>query len=552
MSGDTNRGRATGHFRTKKRGGAVAVRRFLRETRAGATGIAAAAVTMMSVLGTALIVDHVWLVNQRDLLKSAADAAVVAATLELQGLPGTMSDDDVDTRLQAVAERYVRFNLTENLAESAREKMTGTLAVSVDVDRTGGTVGVSAQADLGGTLLSRELLDYDGPEDGTRVDSGAAGSIGATEIVLAIDTTGSMNGDLEGRAGRKPSRLDIVKQAATTLVDILAAYEDSQIVIGIVPWDYRIRIDTPHRERWENRRWAVYPTERIYPHPTRGPPGRNRYLPERQSLPPQNRLPAACRQWKGCLDLRLEDGRPTFSSALPSADPFTMSFYSEQTSRPEEQYASYTCQDYGLGDAVGGEMPMCYDTDRVPDGADICTYFGTVGGGPLQWPPQAYCRTPGMMPLNSDLTAVRAAIRALTAEGPSTWSSSGIAWGMRLLDPQWRGVWSDPRHPVDYSADVRKVLVLLTDGEDNHLSDPDRARQRGCSMAKERGVVIFTIAAMHPDRIGSDLAGGLTNCSSQNDDPTGNYVFVNNATPQALRDAFSDIARQLIRLKRTH
>ena len=60
------------------------LRRFLHETRAGATAIAAVAVTVMTVGASALIIDHVWLVDQRDVLKSAADAAAVAATLEME------------------------------------------------------------------------------------------------------------------------------------------------------------------------------------------------------------------------------------------------------------------------------------------------------------------------------------------------------------------------------------------------------------------------------------------------------------------------------------
>ena len=61
----------------------ISVKRFLRNTRAGATAIAAAAATIMAVGGAALITDHVWLVDQRDVLKSAAPAASVATTHEM-------------------------------------------------------------------------------------------------------------------------------------------------------------------------------------------------------------------------------------------------------------------------------------------------------------------------------------------------------------------------------------------------------------------------------------------------------------------------------------
>ena len=56
--------------------------RFLRQTRGGATSIAAVGVTMIALGGAALIVDHNHLVGQRNILQSAADAASLAATLE--------------------------------------------------------------------------------------------------------------------------------------------------------------------------------------------------------------------------------------------------------------------------------------------------------------------------------------------------------------------------------------------------------------------------------------------------------------------------------------
>ena len=57
-----------------------AMRRFVSDARAGATAIAAVAVTVMTVGGAALIGDHAWLLDQRDVLKAAADAAGIAAT----------------------------------------------------------------------------------------------------------------------------------------------------------------------------------------------------------------------------------------------------------------------------------------------------------------------------------------------------------------------------------------------------------------------------------------------------------------------------------------
>ena len=528
--------------------------RFLRETRAGATAITAVAVAMMTLGGTALIVDHVWMVGQRDLLKSATDAAAVAATLELQNISNTISDEDAATLLQPVAERYVRFNLAANLPEASRTKMVETLEVAVVVDRSRGAIDVDANADLGGTLLSKWLLGYAGP-DKTRADAGVEGSLGATEIVLAIDTTGSMDYSLDGSTrGGPDTRMSIVKKAAVNLVDVLESFPNSVVAVGIVPWTWRARLNGDTRARWETNGWAVYPTERIYPHPTRGPPGSDRYLPERQSLPARSRLPQACRAWLGCPDMRLENDRPSFSTTHPAVEPFIMNYYTINTSSADNQYVSYQCQDYTRAESRdrGGEEPLCYDLDSAPSGQNLCSGGDIQNDGPWRVHPQDDCQNSSpITPLNSNLSAVRRAIRGLDSGGASTYSSAGIAWGIRILDSSWRDAWGDSVHPMDGDTGVQKVLVLLTDGQDNSRRDAFRHRQAGCTAAKNAGVLVFTIAAMHPSRVGSSFANELRACSSATEDPDGTYVFVNNPTPEKLREAFADIVRQMVRLRRT-
>ena len=539
------------------------IREFIHDARAGATAIAAAATTFMTVCAAALIVDHVWLVDQRDMLKTGADAAAIATTLELQTLPYSMSDGDAESALHATADRYVRLNLDGNLSERARQKMNETLVVSIDVNRDLGTVGVSAQADLGGTLLSKWFLDYPGPEDGVSVMAGAEGSVNASELVLVIDVTSSMLDNLDGvrvDSGDPTSRINIVKRAAEDLVDILSSHESSTIAVGLVPWTYRVRLDQPTRTRWKTHGWAVYPTERTYPHPTRGPPGSDRYLPETQSLPAKSRLPEVCRAWAGCLDRRVVNGQsnasppPSFSTARPSAEPFVMNYFTHETSYPDRQYASFACQDYTRAEsrAQGGEEPLCYDLDRVPSGQDMCQDGDIQPGGPWRVKPQDNCNASAIRPLDTHLSAVRTAIRGLRASGSATYSSAGIAWGIRLLDSSWRDVWDHPVHPMEEDTGVQKVIVLLTDGEDNHLTNAHAHRQHGCTAAKNAGIVIFTIAAMSPDNVGDSLARELTKCSSQDDDPDGNYVFINNTTPDQLREAFAGIARQMVSLRRTY
>ena len=180
---------------------------FLRDTCAGATTITAVAVTVMTLGGTALVVDHVSLVHKRDLLKSATDSASVAATLELARLPRKLSDADRDERLHEVAERYVFLNLMGNLGLEPEN-----LLVRLDVDEGRGAVDVRVNADVGYTLLSNWLYDYAGPGE-MAVAARTEHQRTAAEVVLAIDSSASMTLNLDGGLAGTP-RLEIVKAAA--------------------------------------------------------------------------------------------------------------------------------------------------------------------------------------------------------------------------------------------------------------------------------------------------------------------------------------------------
>ena len=137
----------------------AALTRFAGSTRAGATAIAAVAVTVMTVGASALITDHLWLVDQRDVLKAAADAGAIAATLELNRRlrdDPTVSDAELTPPLESVAKRYVVLNL-QHLPEDRLARAVATLKVEVVPRRAERTVDVSAEADLGGTLVSRRM-----------------------------------------------------------------------------------------------------------------------------------------------------------------------------------------------------------------------------------------------------------------------------------------------------------------------------------------------------------------------------------------------------------
>ena len=533
----------------------MTVRRFLRDTRAGATAITAAAVTVMTVGAAALITDHVWLVDQRDVLKSATNAASVAATLEmnrqLDGDPG-MSDEELMPVLKAVARRYVVLNLT-HLPADRFANATSSLVVEVLPRRRERTVDVEATADLGGTLFSRwmALLDhYTGPEDGIHTESRAENHINPVEVVLAIDISNSMNNDLDGRhTYGERRRIEIVKRAATALVDILDPNSSNRIGVGLVPWHTEVRLAAAARAEWVHHDWVKYPLRRHYgaSYTCEGgelnctPPQVEHDLP---TLPPET--------WLGCLDEHrlTELGRraalpPTGDlSATPGERPFAQAFYAASYG------VAYTC--------LSGELPDDFYYQMCHDGA-------RPSRRQFQVLPQRVCGAdhPVMLPLMSDRVEITDAIDAMAAVGRRTYSALGLLWAHRMLEHSWKDVWDGDVHPVDpdVEAGTRKVIVLLTDGEDTHCGIGNEScsnsplgvdRSDACTLAKATGTEIFVIAAMHPSKVSGSLGNSLRACSSESENPDGSYVFLENATPADLEAAFADIANQLSTVRRVY
>ena len=512
--------------------------RFLRGRRGGATGFAAAAVVMMLLGGGALISDHVWIVGKRDLLQSAAGAASVATTQRLATLPGSMTDTEVHAELLPVAERYARLNV---LANVGKELEPDDIVVTLAVDRDAGVVEVRVSADIGDTLLTKWLYDYGGPGD-MEARAGAEYEPVPAEVVLAIDTTGSMRRSYPGAS----SRLAAVKAAAKDLVGILQPSEASDVAVGLVPWTIMVRLGANARAQWHNEGWAEFPARRRYPWP---------YLRIRQqSVPPAvvQDIPERIRgTWHGCLGAaRIEAGvasLPDRDDALDTPDerPFA-EYYA-----PPATGISYRC----FGD---DPEPGNLRVQRCWDGNSRSTSSGRqIAVRPAD--PQRSCSSMApLMPLSTDQSAIEDAIDDIIAPWTGTHSAFGVQWGRRLLAPTWRDVWGDPVRPVDPAdpdhADVRKVLVLLTDGEnvlceqDFDYDCPSGTQERpslACDDAKADGIEVFVVTAMDPRNIGSRFERSLRACAS-----SGEHVYINNPDAPALRRAFRDIAKRVSKLRR--
>ena len=101
-------------------------------------------------------------------------------------------------------------------------------------------------------------------------------------------------------------------------------------------------------------------------------------------------------------------------------------------------------------------------------------------------------------------------------------------------------------HPVDAAPNVRKVLVLLTDGDDNHLDQNIvwEHRRQACTAAKNAGIEIISVFAGDPSR---GLKDELLQCASPvgedaDEDDTNSFT---GSTDEELEGAFEEIGQRL-------
>ena len=516
--------------------------RFLRDARGGATSIASAGVVVMTVSGGALVFDHSQIVGQRDSLKGAADAASLAATLQLNRMPSSLSQQEIENRIGAFSRKYGILNVLANTTDP--DATADDIVVTFDIDHSLQVVSASISSKSSATLLSNWLHGYSGPGE-VVARSGVEGLETKVELVLAIDQSDSMKFDVNGTdvgPTHPTSRMSIVKQAAIELVNTLRPQAGGNIAIGVVPWDLMVRLDSGMRGTWTSSNWAEYPRSRHYA-------ATFQCTPAGSCTPPaeDNNLPATSPTWEGCLDLhRVSGGRANIAAeSLWFEHPGDLAF--AQSIFPAQYGRSYDCLTAPAPSNL--QVHHCYGRNND----HLASVVDNIG-------PQRCARKRAMFPLSTDQTAIIASINGLAPAGDATNSGLGLLWAQRLLSSDWRDVWGDPTYPLDEGDDVRKAIVLLTDGDDTQCGrhDPDcsnsdlgHSRASICTAVKAAGTEIFVVGAIRPDDLTGELATQLTACSSQGA-RAGTYAFVGSAHTEAIHAAFAAIARQLRSVRRLY
>ncbi|MEM8650576.1 MAG: hypothetical protein AAGF54_08615 [Pseudomonadota bacterium] len=134
----------------------------------------------------------------------------------------------------------------------------------------------------------------------------------------------------------------------------------------------------------------------------------------------------------------------------------------------------------------------------------------------------------------------------------------GIAWSYYMLSPKWKAAYSNASKPAEYSKDVDKIAILMTDGIFNKaytgVEGPTRSTQLAedlcADMKAEKsgnpGITVYAIAFDAPP----ESEKLLRECATPDTD--GTQYFYAAATNEELVSAFEEIANniQSLRLSR--
>ncbi len=239
------------------------------------------------------------------------------------------------------------------------------------------------------------------------------------ELVMVLDNTGSMRHP-PSSGGEK--RIYSLRTAANQLVDILYGSNETveNLWVGLVPYVTQVNVGSAHSA------WL------------------------KSSFDPDTFLPDT---WDGCVLVR--EG------------------YDETDTVPTSEATRFHAYNYASG-ADNTWPPVVPAQEGESGWAKKPNQNGLWKG------PNVGCPHP-ILPLTAEKTTIKNAIDVMRPwRSGGTHGSVGMAWGWRVISPNWRGMWSGSpaQLPLDYGdPQMDKVVIILTDGFnqafDHYTSGPE-------------------------------------------------------------------------------
>ncbi len=416
--------------------------------------------------------------NANTLLQAATDAAALAGA-------GAKNHNMSEGQLTMVVNNFIGSNKAADILKSVTiqksgyDKKTGIFSVKLS-----GKVQTTFMALAGYPTM--DAIGYSEVELGS----------GALELVMALDTTGSMNSE---------GRLDALKVAANDLVAKLLKDKsaDAYIKVGMVPFADYVNVGVANRNKFwvdvpadtqKNECWTTYPNA----------------------------------TYSNC-HMETVNGS---NDGVPVT--YQQNVCDTNTGAAVQQCGLVDYKWYG----VVGSRSNGLDTKIVGSGAK---YPGLINVGG----PQAITE------MTDSQSTLVANINSLTANS-ETYIPSGLLWGWELLSSV------DAFTGVKTKAEMTalkgtKAMVLMTDGDNTRSADypyhwgnnaaaADQKTKELCDNIKADGISVYTVAFKVLKTSSKKM---LTNCASS---PSQAFDAQNNA---ALLAAFGEIAGQLTQLRLT-
>ena len=447
------------------------LRKFLKNKNGNVAMMFALVIGPM-ILAAGVSVDVLRMNQGKQVIKAATDAATMAAARAASDNPD-ISEDEL---------RRIAINAYETIVEDAPNITT----VSTDFSSQDGSYGLEAVATIKTSFLS--IAGHDTLNVG-KTSVANLQTTGALELVMVLDTTGSMYGQ----------KLIDLKAAAQSLVDELLQGGATNVNISVVPFAEYVNVGIANRgQPWLEVEddYTSSATSCVTTYP--------------------NQVITNCNsQTTICISDAVSTRCETSSCSITQGAPVEV-----------------------CTDSVDYEWHGCVGSRSYPDNINDEDYTTRIPGIM-----NTECTTP-ITALTNDQTILSNAINDLEAYG-NTYIPGGLAWGWRALS---EGAPFDEGRSLSSlrSDDGEKVIVLMTDGmntlvptypehEVGSASEANDITEELCDKIKDEEIQIYTIAFQVNDTSTQDM---LQRCASDEK----NYFEPENA--DALAQSFQGIAAQ--------
>jgi Flp pilus assembly protein TadG len=523
------------------------------------------AIPIVLATGSAIDYSHYMTVRQQAIV--ALDNAVLAAVSAIY------NDEDITDADIAAAKAAALAQFNVNMADTPDVSYSPPVFTYVPEQ-------IGFKGTLTGTVdnafMSLAGIDNLGLNLSSEALAGSELKVGSdVEVAMMLDTTGSMCDDPSGSQNCSTDRkIGALKTAANLLIDevVWADQTKNTSKVALVPFSNRVRLAADGAA--DARFTAVTNLPAVWSGYIRGTETYQEletYEVEveycvrwRRNRP---RTDANCTEW----DTRTET-RERLVTRTRYTGVYREDFAKARPCITERYYNATSSFDLtddapGPGKWLNGdsgtrrlESEDSSDTEITANGKTKPNYISPNNNGNYSTLSGNYgssgaCSTIHnnnvVMPLTSDITALKARVNDLRASG-GTSGALGTAVAWYAISPNWATIWGGDSAPQSYAKMIEKnaggkpklykVAVLMTDGEYNNArasgwttSTVNNAANALCSSMKAKGIEIYTVG-FETSEAAEDL---LKDCATDEDH------FYSATGAEALQQAFKEIGQRV-------